>query len=44
MSERLLDPRVPPELGRVFVHGMHAFATHWDLEAVGSNGQVRLSA
>ena len=40
----MLDPHVPSELGRVFVHGMHAFGTHWDLEAIGSNGHVRLSA
>jgi glycogen debranching enzyme len=39
-----LDPHVPPELGRVYVHGMHAFGTHWDLEAVGTNAHVRLTA
>jgi glycogen debranching enzyme len=38
-----IDPRVPEELGRVFVHGMHAFGTHWDLEATGSKGEVRLT-
>jgi glycogen debranching enzyme len=39
-----LDPRIPDEIGRIFVHGMHAFGTHWDLEAVGATGHVRLTA
>jgi glycogen debranching enzyme len=36
-----VDPRVPEEIGRIFVHGMHAFGTHWDVEATGTNAQVR---
>ncbi|MGH2528893.1 MAG: amylo-alpha-1,6-glucosidase, partial [Actinomycetota bacterium] len=39
----VIDPRVPDEIGRIFVHGMHAFGTHWDVEAVGTNGNVRLT-
>jgi glycogen debranching enzyme len=38
-----IDPRVPDELGRVFVHGLHAFGTHWDVEAGGSTGSVGLT-
>jgi glycogen debranching enzyme len=40
-GEVTIDPRVPEELGRVFVHGLHAFGTHWDVEARGSTGSVR---
>jgi glycogen debranching enzyme len=35
-----VDPRVPEEIGRIFVHGLHAFGTHWDVEAVGDEGRV----
>jgi len=42
-GEVRLDPRVPEEVGRIFIHGMHAFGTHWDLEAVRTNGHVRLT-
>jgi glycogen debranching enzyme len=42
-GEVRLDPHVPEEIGRIFIHGMHAFGTHWDLEAIGSNGHVRLT-
>ncbi len=42
-GEVTIDPQVPTELGRVFVHGLHAFGTHWDVEAVGRNGHVRLT-
>lgn len=37
------DPHVPRDIGRVLVHGMHAFGTHWDVEGVGTNGDVRLT-
>jgi glycogen debranching enzyme len=40
-GEVTIDPQVPEELGRIFVHGMHAFGTHWDLDATGSTGSVR---
>ncbi len=36
-----IDPYVPEELGRIFVHGLHAFGTHWDVEASGTDGRVR---
>ncbi|MGH2635547.1 MAG: amylo-alpha-1,6-glucosidase [Actinomycetota bacterium] len=42
-GELSVDPRVPEEVGRIFVHGLHAFGTHWDVEAFGSNGHVRLT-
>jgi glycogen debranching enzyme len=42
-GEVAIDPRVPEEIGRVYVHGTHAFGTHWDVEAVGTNGHVRLT-
>jgi glycogen debranching enzyme len=42
-GEVVADPRVPEEIGRVFVHGMHAFGTHWDVEGVRGNGHVRLT-
>ncbi len=35
-----LDPVVPEQIGRIFVHGMHAFGSHWDLDAAGSKGTV----
>jgi glycogen debranching enzyme len=38
-----LDPRVPDQIGRVVVHRMPAFGTHWDVEAVGTKGHVRLT-
>jgi glycogen debranching enzyme len=41
-GEVTLQPRVPEEVGRVFVRGLHAFGTRWDLEAIGKNGHVRL--
>ncbi len=40
-GELTIDPHVPEELGRIFVHGLHAFGTHWDVEAVGTDGSVR---
>jgi glycogen debranching enzyme len=36
-----VDPNVPEQLGRVFVHGMHAFGAHWDVDAAGTDGSVR---
>jgi glycogen debranching enzyme len=38
-----LDPNVPEELGRVYIHGLRAFGTRWDIEAIGTTGNVRLS-
>jgi len=40
-GEVSIHPHVPEELGRVFVHGMHAFGTHWDVDATGTEGEVR---
>lgn len=38
-----IDPHVPQEIGRIRIHGMHAFGAHWDVEAVGVNGRVGLT-
>jgi glycogen debranching enzyme len=35
-----IDPAVPDELGELFVHGMHAFGTHFDVRARGTSGTV----
>jgi glycogen debranching enzyme len=37
------DAHVPEEIGRIDVHGLHAFGTHWDVEANGANAHVRLT-
>jgi glycogen debranching enzyme len=42
-GEVTIDPCVPDELGRVCVHGLHAFGTHWDVEARGTRGHVRFA-
>jgi glycogen debranching enzyme len=42
-GEVRIDPRVPEKIGRIYVHGMHAFGTQWDVEAIGTNGHVRLT-
>ncbi|SCG48805.1 Glycogen debranching enzyme (alpha-1,6-glucosidase) [Micromonospora echinaurantiaca] len=38
-----LDPRIPPEVGRIRVDRIRAFDRSWDVEAVGDAGYVRLS-
>ncbi|WP_422769124.1 glycogen debranching N-terminal domain-containing protein [Plantactinospora sp. WMMC1484] len=38
-----LDPRLPAELGRVTLGRLPAFGKHWDVEAVGGQGHVRLT-
>src|SRR5262249_20326023 len=35
-----IDPRVPAELGRVAVRGLHAFGRRWDVAAEGDQGTV----
>jgi glycogen debranching enzyme len=35
-----IDPAIPDELGEVFVHGMHAFGTHFDVRAKGRGGTI----
>ena len=42
-GQLILDPHVPEEIGRIRVSGAHAFGHRWDLEAIGSNGHVRLA-
>jgi glycogen debranching enzyme len=36
-----IDPAVPEELGRIRIHGMHAFGSHFDVEAADVSGEVR---
>jgi hypothetical protein len=36
-------PAVPDEVGRIFIRGLRAFGTRWDIEAIGTNGHVRLA-
>jgi glycogen debranching enzyme len=33
-------PQLPPEVGRVFIHGLHAFGTHVDVEAEGTSARI----
>jgi glycogen debranching enzyme len=42
-GEVRLDPLVPDEIGRIFVSRLQAFGTHWDVEATGTKGHVRLA-
>ena len=38
-----LDPDLPEGINRVFIHNLVAFGQHWDIEAVGRTGYVRLA-
>ncbi|GAA1403248.1 amylo-alpha-1,6-glucosidase [Catellatospora coxensis] len=38
-----LDPKVPDEIGRIQIRNLPAFGTHWDIEAHGTRGFVRLA-
>jgi hypothetical protein len=40
-GELRLDPRVPEEIGRICIRGLHAFGAEWDVEAIGAEGDVR---
>ena len=42
-GEIQLDPNVPEQIGRIQIRGLRAFGTRWDVEAVGTKGNVRLS-
>ena len=39
-GELVCDPRVPEHLGRIFLHGVHAFGSHYDLTGEGTSGKV----
>ncbi|MFG2054729.1 glycogen debranching N-terminal domain-containing protein [Micromonospora sp. NPDC048930] len=39
----VVDPAVPPEVGRIHLSGVRAYDRRWDIEAVGSEGYVRLA-
>jgi glycogen debranching enzyme len=36
-----LDPAIPEKIGRIRIHGMHAFGAHVDVEASGTEGEAR---
>ncbi|MFF0371040.1 hypothetical protein [Micromonospora sp. NPDC005087] len=38
----VLDPDIPPELGRITADRVRAFGHEWGLEAVGGSGHLRL--
>jgi glycogen debranching enzyme len=40
-GELRLDPRVPEEVGRIWIRRLHAFGAEWDVEAAGAEGVVR---
>ena len=42
-GEVTLSPHVPESLGRIRIQGLRAFGARWDVEAIGTNGHVRLS-
>jgi glycogen debranching enzyme len=39
-----IDPRVPEEIGHVRVRRLQAFGSEWELEAAGSDGELRRAA
>ncbi|MET8907895.1 glycogen debranching N-terminal domain-containing protein [Micromonospora sp. NPDC004551] len=43
-GQLVTDPAVPPEVGRIKIRGISAFGHRWDVEAVGTDGYVRLAA
>ena len=40
-GELRLDPRVPEEIGHIALRRLHAFGREWDVDAEGSEGEVR---
>ncbi|WP_091641586.1 hypothetical protein [Micromonospora pallida] len=42
-GQLILNPDIPPEIGRITLTGTHAFGKLWDIEAVGTQSHVRLS-
>jgi len=42
-GEIILKPNVPDEIGRIAIHGLRAFGSRWDIEAIGTSGNVRLA-
>ncbi len=43
-GEVTVDPVIPREIGRITVSRLSAFGNQWDIEAIGTQGHVRLSA
>ncbi|MFI2651148.1 glycogen debranching N-terminal domain-containing protein [Micromonospora fulviviridis] len=43
-GQLVADPAVPKEVGRIKIRGIAAFGHRWDVEAVGTEGYVRLAA
>ncbi|HET9509418.1 MAG TPA: glycogen debranching N-terminal domain-containing protein [Gaiellaceae bacterium] len=40
-GELRLDPHVPEEIGRICVRRLHALGAEWEVEAAGTDGEVR---
>ena len=38
-----IDPCIPDEIGEIVIDGLHAHGTRWHIEAIGTNGHVRLA-
>jgi glycogen debranching enzyme len=38
-----VDPCIPDEIGEIVIDGLHALGTRWHIEAIGTNGHVRLA-
>ncbi|MGC4880175.1 amylo-alpha-1,6-glucosidase [Micromonospora sp. DT43] len=43
-GQLMIDPDIPPELGRITADRVRAFGQEWRIEALGSSGNVRLQA
>jgi glycogen debranching enzyme len=41
-GELIADPHIPEELGRIKLHGTNAFGKRWDVDAIGTQSDVRL--
>ena len=42
-GEIRLNPNVPDDIGRIAIRGLQAFGSRWDIEAIGTSGNVRLA-
>ncbi len=40
-GELTLDPHLPPDIGRLTIHGLRAFGQRWNVEASGGKGSIR---
>ena len=42
-GEVVCDPNLPPEIGRLSLHGIHVLGGHYDVEAEGTKGKVSVA-